>query len=399
MISARLWIAAALAVTVVSCARGDKTQVTDSLFAGEWTLGPATLVGPYQFTTITHVSPIGEHAVVVNDSRAPGLLLFDSTGTLLRQISQRGNGPGEYVQANNVFVRDDTITLVDLRRRRLLMLSLDGKELGTQGIPMRPGSPDGSEPPTFIREGFLRGGQFALYQQVNSSTTNLGLIPAHGSAGFLAILDSTFAVRDTLMWFVRGPELLTLDTGVDLFFPGPNHFLDTPLHGFAPDGSGIAVVERAATLNHTRGTYRITRWKPDGSLHFKADVGYEPVKMSWQLGDTLVRKLAMDMGGDKLTPVAATKMIRDSFYMPKYLPPVTSIVFGSDGSTWLAREGPMPPPEIARRFDVLNASGWRVGKVQLARPGKLMAATARAVWVVETDSNDVETLLRYPIVR
>lgn len=91
--------------------------------------------------------------------------------------------------------------------------------------------------------------------------------------------------------------------------------------------------------------------------------------------------------------------VRDSLDAPGFFPPVTEVIIGTDGRIWLAREGLIPPPPIARRYDVLDAGGRPAGMLTLERPGRIMAATSDAVWIVETDADDVPTLLRYPIVR
>jgi len=69
------------------------------------------------------------------------------------------------------------------------------------------------------------------------------------------------------------------------------------------------------------------------------------------------------------------------------------------GRIWIAREGLVPPRFDARRYDLLDSTGRVVGTIKLARPGQLMAATAEAIWVVELESDDLPTLLRYPILR
>ena len=53
----------------------------------------------------------------------------------------------------------------------------------------------------------------------------------------------------------------------------------------------------------------------------------------------------------------------------------------------------------ARRYDVLDAAGRPAGIVALDRPAQILAATSQAVWVVETDEDDVPTVIRYPLVK
>jgi hypothetical protein len=53
----------------------------------------------------------------------------------------------------------------------------------------------------------------------------------------------------------------------------------------------------------------------------------------------------------------------------------------------------------ARHYDVLNAQGKPAGKVLLDSPGTIVAATERAVWILEIDQDDVPTVVRYPVLR
>jgi hypothetical protein len=187
--------------------------------------------------------------------------------------------------------------------------------------------------------------------------------------------------------------------GENIYFPGPAHFETPPLWAVAGDGTAVVVVDRSPAADSATPRFRVTKWDARGTKVFSVDVPYTPVPVPPSVVDSLVDVYAADM---KTVPSAvgnAAAIVRDSLAAPRYYPSVTDVVIGSDGRIWLAREGLVPPPFTARRYDVLDDDGSPEGTVTLQRPGRIMGATRDAIWVVELDADDVPTLLRYPIRR
>jgi hypothetical protein len=91
-------------------------------------------------------------------------------------------------------------------------------------------------------------------------------------------------------------------------------------------------------------------------------------------------------------------MVRDTLRAPRFFPPAASVLIATDGSIWIARDGVNLAGFEPRRYDILDPTGKPAGTITLDRPGKLLAATATSVWIVETDADDVPTVLRLPIL-
>jgi hypothetical protein len=83
--------------------------------------------------------------------------------------------------------------------------------------------------------------------------------------------------------------------------------------------------------------------------------------------------------------------IADALDRRSFYPPVTRLVAGTDGSTWVRRE------EIATdsvQWDVFDRLGVRIGRASTSTDLRIVAASLEEVWAVEQDDLDVPFLLR-----
>jgi hypothetical protein len=357
-----------------------------------WSLGaPTGRIGGTQardsaaITAIEMVMPVDEHLVFIKDSRTRAILVFNANGALVRRIGRQGDGPGEFTEVRWMGRQDDTLWVSDGRAMQRSFFSDDGTFHRTVSLPY---SIEARSRRTADR-GFLSDGLIARYSVVAEPPAGAPKAPRNGNVGILTIVDSSLVVRDTLAWLAQGSGVFEVSVPPRIYFPGPDHFVATPLWAPAPDGSGVVVVERVVAPSASPTSYLVTRWDSEGRKLFSVAVPYIPVPVPPTLIDSIVAVYSDDMKEHFPSLEAAKALVRDSLAAPAFFPPASAIVFGSDGSTWVAREGLVPPPHDARRFDVIDAGGNAVGTVTLNKPGNLMAATASAVWVVELDADDV----------
>jgi hypothetical protein len=81
---------------------------------------------------------------------------------------------------------------------------------------------------------------------------------------------------------------------------------------------------------------------------------------------------------------------------PRVFPPVEDLVVGNDGSMWIQLRSAEPQET---RYEVLDPVGDQVGVITLDRDVRIAAATSSHVWAIATDSLDVESVLKFAIVR
>jgi len=288
-----------------------------------------------------------------------------------------------------------------MRQRRMKFFSHTGVLLGARPwLPWNARIGEGVE--TTVRpNGLLHGGLMVAHMPTLAPPDTAPLPPPHGTVGPLALADSTSTARDTIVWLAQASELFMLNMKAVgyLHFPGPNHFIDTPLWHVADDGTVIVVVNREAPASASRTGYRVRLWNGAGSRAGDQRIPFEPVAVQPWTVDSITEVFTDDIASMYPSKDVARRLVSDSLRPPAFYPPVTDVVVGTDGYIWLAREGLATPPFDRRHYDILDTGGKPSGRLQLSRPGRILAATATFVWAVEHDADDVPSLVRYPVIR
>lgn len=98
-------------------------------------IGCLDCTGPAQFSEIHDVAVSDSGEIVVADRSAPMLRVFDRTGRVLWTGGRSGGGPGEYRYPMRVAIGPDrSLTVVDMRARRLTRIARDGAVTSTDPI-------------------------------------------------------------------------------------------------------------------------------------------------------------------------------------------------------------------------------------------------------------------------
>jgi hypothetical protein len=396
----------AAALFLIACGGSDNSAShnPDALFQ-PWTLGaPAARIGGaedaggVQLTSVTHAVALDGDSLLLVDSREPLVMVFDPDGRKTHQIGRRGEGPGEFRYIAALGRLADSIWIADSPKRRVQFMGLSGDTRSARPLPSASVSTAPGRVSFFRGTGMLHNGLMAGFIGLRHDHPDRPEPPPHGDSGMLALFDTDSTVRDTLMWIVQAPASLMLDVPPNLHFPGPNYFADSPLWHIARDGSGAVVVERTVAADSANAQYRVTRWNGDGERMFAVDVHYNVVALPPGLEDTVVNRLADDIKEYYPSLEMVRGMVRDTLRAPRFFPPAASVLIATGGSIWIARDGVNLAGFEPRRYDILDPTGKPAGTITLDRPGKLLAATATSVWIVETDADDVPTVLRLPIL-
>lgn len=98
-------------------------------------IGCLDCTGPTQFSEIHDVAVSDSGEIVVADRSAPMLRVFDRGGRMLWTGGRSGGGPGEYRYPMRVAIGPNrSLTVVDMRARRLTRLARDGAVTSTDPI-------------------------------------------------------------------------------------------------------------------------------------------------------------------------------------------------------------------------------------------------------------------------
>lgn len=87
--------------------------------------------------------------------------------------------------------------------------------------------------------------------------------------------------------------------------------------------------------------------------------------------------------------------LRRALHIPRFSPPVTDVIVGEDGRTWLRRATGLGDTVT---YTVVEPNGRVLGDVQLVRGGTVAAATSSRILVIEDQASDHPRLVGYRLV-
>jgi hypothetical protein len=93
-----------------------------------------------------------------------------------------------------------------------------------------------------------------------------------------------------------------------------------------------------------------------------------------------------------MAPPLPVAVYAASVYVPAHRPPVTGVVGGRDGSTWLRRENSRPDSVT---WQVLDARGNVHGELVLPTSLTIFDATLTRIWGVSVDRDGVNEVVRF----
>lgn len=206
----------------------------------------------------------------------------------------------------------------------------------------------------------------------------------------LVRVDRASRVVDTLFAVPMGHPLIRLGSGgVYIYSP----FDDSGLWQAAPDGSSVTLLLRPIATSETVGAFVVKRVSAEGSRQFERSISYRPIPISSEMIDSVVQVGARRLRDRRLGGFDIPRMIREGLFIPRYLPPVVSLVAGRDGTTWVERERIRPG---TASWLVLDATGLPIAELSLPAHFRVFQADRTALWGFE-EENGVLRVVRYMI--
>jgi WD40 repeat protein len=98
----------------------------------ELCIGEAREEGKYVFSRLWYLAVDSEENIYAMDQGETHVKVFDKNGMLLRTIGKKGEGPGELLQPNEIFITGDNQLVIEDFIRNLTYYSLDGKYIKAQ---------------------------------------------------------------------------------------------------------------------------------------------------------------------------------------------------------------------------------------------------------------------------
>lgn len=343
--------------------------------------------------SIGFVVALADGAVVLSEPQDARLRFFDAGGRSTKTFGREGRGPGEFVKNSQLRAGrfGDTLWVHDMRARQFTFVSSSGTLISTVREPTEWNARSGRQPAVVS--------PFAM-----ASTTQLlgqatyGARTGRGSARDLSIVSAAVS-GEVSREIAKEPDILedqiTVTRGTNsfgVFAP----FRATPHRAVAPDGSRIVLV--STMMNETGGLYHIDVFRANGDTVARREFAFAGIPVSKAAADSAV---AMKIAFYKTPPAAAPPDAIDEMErrlrerIPRFMAPVELVHVASDHSVWL-----QGPPAVGRiPYTILNERGEIQGTLALPLRSRFGAADRTTVWIIETDADDVPSVVRYRINR
>lgn len=348
------------------------------------------------FSAITALRELSDGRVLVADAAEKQITLLDPSFNRQKTVGRIGQGPGEFggIGAMSAVAADTTL-LQDNVNQRLLKIHPDGTPGETLPIPGQTSATGnvrmvGGAPVQIHSSGryckpVMSAPSTTITQGVAVATTGDSITIACGRLG-------TDEVAEVVR--LRAPAMQTSQGGTGMVMNMAVQFGHSDGWTLAPSGE-IAVIRS--------DPFRVEWLAPDKAPVTGPVIPHSPIKvtqkeiervneafaqmMSRQMGRTTIggggesRSAASVMAGMKI-PVAETKSPFDP----------AGIVAGPGNEVWIRRH---MPEGSAPTYDVFDRSGRRIRRVELDHRARVVAVTARGVYVATVDDDGLHRLERW----
>ena len=346
--------------------------------------------GPGALTVVSGLAVGPDGSAYVSQPQEGILRVYDTRGRFVREIGRSGEGPGEFERPSRLGWRGDTLWVSDPAQMRVSLFRPDGAVIRSI---------------TFVRTGSLTGGKPNVpgYLFADGSVLGVWLAPMQLLAGPKPVSQPLvrFTARgepiNVIAQIERLHEFAQMTSGTSVTFM-PQPFRDTPLWDVTPDGSNLVIVTRIAAASGRRASFSIRKFHYSGRTIFAKTYRYTPRPLPADAEKKAVDEHVSGLASARIRTSSngdVRKAIREALYLPRYMPPVTSMVLGRDGTIWLRRE------ETGRStvsWNVLGPDGRVVARVDLPAKLDVRYADRNQVWGIELDELDVPTLVRLKVI-
>jgi hypothetical protein len=170
-------------------------------------------------------------------------------------------------------------------------------------------------------------------------------------------------------------------------------------HASHPHGDAIVIVHQQVPDSDASSHFRVRMVDADGRVVYARSYAFAPVRLAASVADSVVR--AEVEAVSRGTPSARgggalERVVREAFDLPQYLPPVSWVVLGADGTTWIRRERRGNQDDV---WMVLDRTGDIAGHLRLPPTRRVVYADGDRVWTVEVDDFGVPYAVRNAVGR
>jgi hypothetical protein len=364
----------------------------------QWTLAPITHIDGERFvlSTVGGVRTAATGEVIVSQPKDSELLVFSSSGELLRRIGGPGDGPGEFSFVGGFGLLGDTIWVHDWVARRLTYLSLDGAQLQITPFVRRDLASLRGLLPLPLRE---RADEFSLMwpDALSPDGSAIALVSPwlrSDRGGTTPVLPLVAVGRDLqplrlLALLPTSEVVVEVGTGAQKHEVGLEAPFGKELLGFvtSPGGKRMAIL----TVDYSRSVVRILQLELNGDTLSQGELRFR--KKPVARADMAVHA---EMLAAQLQIADAEKVILRSLRQrPAAYEPFEQILLSDDGLVWLGAQTTLDE----QLWLCVGPNGTVLGYLILASNWQPVTLEGERVWVLARDSMEVSSIAGYRVVR
>jgi hypothetical protein len=345
--------------------------------------------GPGGLTAVSDVTVARDGTVYVSQPQEKVIKVYSAAGRYLRSFGREGAGPGEFDRPSTLGWRGDTLWVADPAQTRISLFRPDGRFIRSISFSASAPLTEGRTqiPGYLLSDGSVLGWWQAPLQVLAQGPVSVPMVRFNARGEPINVIARRES-RNEFGQIVEGTSRT--------YFPQP--FTDSPLDAVAPDGSSVVIVRRNAATTSDRTVFSVQRIDGSGRVSLSRNYSYRPLPLSSDAVDRALDEHVSGLGETRIrTPEANVlrRQLRRQLYRPRFLPPVTGLLLGRDGTIWLRRE------ELGRPmawWHVLDPGGRIIGRTWIPARLSVRYADRTQIWAVERDELDVPTLVRFRIV-
>jgi hypothetical protein len=389
-------IAAALGIACP--ARG--AQVAGAVPPRDWTLREELRIGSrddpvYALTYVTNALLTHDRFLYVAQPREQRVRVFDHDGRDIRSLGRQGGGPGEFQDISSLGLLGDSVYVIDQRAGRATVYAANGSLAYTFRLPLLPvGRPFSGAQPIAL----LPGSRVLAMPQLESSrlpanhplSLHLPILIGDREGAVHRVIAHTTVGSSVLMFRVSGRTIMRTGSAAGRVFG------DHGLFRVARDGSSVVLVDRTAATRSEYGEFRVTKVSGlTGDTVWSSAYPYRPQAPSDVLVENVLGREAESLRRYYPSLDAARAAVARVVATPRFLPPVTSLTLGGDGTIWLEQRDPV---QERLSWTVLDSNGAIVARVESELWAlRLLAVTGAVLWGAVEDEDDVSYLVRFSV--
>ncbi len=358
----------------------------------QWSVARDLVIGeaPDWLTTVGDLLVAADGSMYVVQPEERLVRKFASDGEPALSIGRRGRGPGEFLTPRTVGWLADTLMVADWRLRRISAFSPSGDVHYTITTGVR--ASVSHLPLAVLTNGRILAEQSWDYQQVvegRRTVRHLLLLDREG-ATVADFANLAFGIFSAMVEIVvpSGPTLTFTE----------HPFSNSDLWDVDPEGSGVVVITQA-DLDPENPQFLVTRLAPSGREEWSRSFRYTPQPVTDAMARDTIAAItkwfvSYPLFGQQVPHGQIERAVRKAIRMPSFVAPVSAVVAGRDGTTWIRREaiGEQHPAWM-----VLDEQGAWIAQLRMPAGLRVYQADRDHVWGVEVDELDAPRVVRYRV--